>query len=126
MQATGLVYAGSDLASKTYASPFSLKRPSEARRGIWKKTPDLLGAFSDESLRTQPYAGMRNLGSTCYLNVFIQALFLNYDFRRAVLSSERTQHPSLLNAVRYLFGRRALGTCSRSSPLRLVSSGGPF
>lgn len=36
-------------------------------------------------LRTGRYVGLENLGATCYMNVFLQALYMNVHFRQALL-----------------------------------------
>ena len=32
------------------------------------------------------FAGLRNQGATCYMNSLLQTLYMNYEFRRAILS----------------------------------------
>jgi uncharacterized UBP type Zn finger protein len=38
----------------------------------------------------ESYCGIANQGSTCYLNSFIQSLFMNVDFRNEILN-----HPGI-------------------------------
>lgn len=55
------------------------------KEGLWSKSPPhnaLLGPSPLEQKRSPDlFVGLKNLGATCYMNVFIQALFLNDKFR---------------------------------------------
>ncbi|KAF8821467.1 ubiquitin carboxyl-terminal hydrolase, partial [Cardiosporidium cionae] len=69
--------------------PFSPYGLGELKKGIWKKGKNKLHHFIGpnprENRKCSPYVGLKNLGATCYMNTYLQCLFMNLDFRRALL-----------------------------------------
>lgn len=68
--------------------------------GIWKRVPDMysflgLQAAPEAFNRRCRYVGLRNLGATCYMNCYLQTLYMNPDFRYRLFA---VQPRSLLNS----------------------------
>lgn len=71
-------------------SLFSIGETGTKRAGIWKRTPDLFNLLAveyAEPLRRCHYVGLRNLGATCYMNSYLQTLFMNLDFRAMLFAA---------------------------------------
>ncbi|KAF4665020.1 hypothetical protein FOL46_003905 [Perkinsus olseni] len=101
------------------------------RDGVWRKKNFVMKELGldkgFEPLRTGPFAGIRNLGATCYVNSLLQALFFTKPFRTATLnlptaepngrSSGFNQQAASLRALQVLFGEMQCGisaTCESS------------
>ena len=78
--------------------------------------------LSDEQLdvfRTSNYAGLSNMGATCYVNSFIQSLFFNRDFRRLILSVKPAED-NALGAFQSLIGELEYSVSRPVSPVKFL------
>ena len=62
--------------------------------------------------RTEPYAGLSNLGATCYMNSILQQLYHIVQFRKIVLSSEFGKEDQ--KELQKLFARMSLSLSPRA------------
>ena len=75
-------------ACKPAGHPNCLHTLGYKRKGIWSSHPPhiaLLG--SDPAASHRPanwYAGLKNQGATCYLNILVQSLYMNTHFRESL------------------------------------------
>lgn len=117
-------------------NPFSLFGVGEKgskRVGIWKKTPDMysllgLQAAPDPFVRRCRYVGLRNLGATCYMNSYLQTLYMNPDFRYKLFAVQPSSLPGLsdtenpeaqldvVGELQQLFTSLQSGTCQAADP----------
>jgi hypothetical protein len=100
------------------------------RDSIWSKTFTLQRAIGRDDPRSDerntarvPYAGLVNLGSTCFFNTLLQFLCMHVPFRNALLTlppPAQGAPDTAASLMQQLFARLALGTRSCESPLALV------
>ena len=111
----------------------SLKHPSDTG-GLLSKLPEALRTEKellrkleltlsdlDALIRQIPYAGIKNVGATCYLNTFIQSLYFNLDLRTAIVSLNNVMGPPLV-ALQNIMGELLLGNMKTVDPIDFVNS----
>ena len=79
-------------ACKPAGHPNCLHTLGYKRKGLWSSHPPhiaLLGSNPATSLRPPHwYAGLKNQGATCYLNILVQSLYMNTHFRESLMRFE--------------------------------------
>lgn len=88
-------------AFNTYESDFGVFVDDRAIRSVEVEITRAVRCY--ESKKTAPYAGMRNLGATCYINSLIQSLFHITDFRRQLLLQDTTKNKEKTLEMQKLF-----------------------
>lgn len=90
------------------------KNDDSIKKGIIKKMENMSTItcihwnYSPEAFKrnNNGYCGLRNLGSTCYMNSIFQQLYFNSDFRTSLLSYQ--QENKFVQQIRNIFIRLAL------------------
>jgi ubiquitin C-terminal hydrolase len=75
-------------------------QPTDTARLSDKRANEAIPWASDARFR-----GLANLGNTCYMNAFVQALYMTEPLRDVLLSLELLEGPSIIAAIQRLFGR---------------------
>lgn len=91
--------------------------------GLEKMSLALGSQPSSRNLAANPYAGLKNVGNTCYVNSLLQYLFVNVSFRKCILAQETTTD-KVLRSLQDLFGLMQQTTDSVCDPSAFVDSAG--
>ena len=116
---------GKRASSSKPSDPCDLRGCIDTTSGIWKSGFILCDlGISDETiniLRSEKFAGLINMGSTCYVNSFIQSVFFNADLRSLVLSVDAVPE-SALHALQSLIADLEFSAVSKVNPKEFLSS----
>lgn len=67
------------------------------------EAPRIVGLAPPRDHSVCPYAGLKNIGNTCYLNCLLQYIYMNITFRRAIIEATRTPGDDVLHSWQHLF-----------------------
>lgn len=123
-------------------NPRDLFGMGEGSGDLWRAVPRAIQSLGPDPIaqardpRWRP-AGLYNLGSTCYMNVLVQVLFFNLDFRtgvydwvrqweaaspcEAIAASESNMQVAQMRALALMFANLQLNTRSYHKPLAFTT-----
>ena len=104
-------------------NPYDLTQCLDTASGMWRDAflRSDIGVNEEalEILRKSVYAGLVNMGATCYVNSFVQSVYFNTDFMDLVMSCGATPG-SALHAFQSLLADLKYSVLSKVSPLEFL------
>jgi len=105
-------------------SPYDLPSADSLLHGLAAQQAGMAAVSPFRNHAVCPYVGLRNVGSTCYVNSLLQYLFVNTAFRECILAAAAAEDDEVLRALQLLFGNMQEGCESVCDPSRFVDCSG--
>jgi len=106
-------------------NPYDLCGWIDTSSGVWKQnfllSELILTDDTVDVLRKERFAGLVNLGSTCYVNSFVQALYFNQDFKSTLLSIDVDANTTV-HELQSLIADLELSVLGKVSPVSFLES----